>query len=301
MCCYASCKTKEPNEDNYEWFCDYGQQKLVIVPEKGDVFQANCIYMSFYAQSLLQVDIVAHFAQNTKIKSLKRQKEEQETKKLQELQYSSQIKVQNFIDQAQENIMEESKVRRMMSNIRNHHNSLLNNNEIMKRNIEGSSQWKQRFDQQIVVASEKLNCTIQTCKARKIKMIKEQRRKFTDVAGKWDKFRIDRKAAILRFIRAKELRHKATVFLVNIGLKMILKKFYEYLKITVANRIRQMRFQWSSFKMVILFKRQLRRSLGSSKIDDRNTKRMQFSLITYQNHIDETMQTRAKDIVVEFI
>ena len=53
MCCYASCKTKEPNEDNYEWFCDYGQQKLVIVPEKGDVFQANCIYMSFYAQSLL--------------------------------------------------------------------------------------------------------------------------------------------------------------------------------------------------------------------------------------------------------
>ena len=82
---------------------------------------------------------------------------------------------------------------------------------------------------------------------------------------------------------------------------MILKKFYEYLKITVANRIRQMRFQWSSFKMVILFKRQLRRSLGSSKIDDRNTKRMQFSLITYQNHIDETMQTRAKDIVVEFI
>jgi len=60
----------------------------------------------------------------------------------------------------------------------------------------------------------------------------------------------------------------------HICLRKFLKKFYENLKVTVCNKIRDMRFQWASFKLVVLFKRNLRLSLGSKDIGIRNSKRI---------------------------
>ena len=174
VCSYASLTTKEPDEDNHQWKSHFGQKKLLITPVEAEKFTANCIYLSLYSQSpLVLVEVVTNFCSRAKTKPLKKSKEE--IAEQNEKQYSSQIKIQDLINQAQENICEEYKVRRIMRDIRTNHDSLLNGNSIIKRNVEGSSGYKRSLDQQQILKAERLNGTIKTCKIQANKMIKEQR------------------------------------------------------------------------------------------------------------------------------
>ena len=51
------------------------------MPEKGDTFTANCIYISLYAQSLLEVEVLTNFAFRAKPKPISKLSDELEMHK----------------------------------------------------------------------------------------------------------------------------------------------------------------------------------------------------------------------------